>query len=110
MQERLWASNQVHIAATATSEGRSWTGIDAQVYTTRGGLAEMSPKTHHRVRMHLGASISATCRCAGLVKRRRMSPGDFDVVPLAHSASWEEDGPATMLGVWLMPLLIQAAA
>jgi hypothetical protein len=39
-----------------------------------------------------------------------MSPGDFDVVPLAHSASWEEDGPATMLGVWLMPLLIQAAA
>ena len=110
MQDRAWASNQVHITATATSEGRAWTGIEAQVYHTLGGFAEMPPKTHHRVRMHLGAPIRSTCRSAGLVQRRHMTPGDLDVVPLAHSASWEEDGPATMLGICLMPSLIRAAA
>jgi AraC family transcriptional regulator len=110
MQERLWGSNQGHITAAATSEGRSWTGIEAQVYHTLGGFAEMPPKTHHRVRMHIGAPISATCRCAGLVQHRHMIPGDLDVVPLAHSAIWEEDAPATMLGICLMPSLIQAAA
>jgi AraC family transcriptional regulator len=60
--------------------------------------------------MHLGAPISGTCRCAGLVKRRHMTPGDFDVVPVAHVASWEEDAPARILGVCLMPSLIQSAA
>jgi len=70
----------------------------------------MPPKTHHRVRMHVGEPITATCRLAGLVQRRRMTPGDFDVVPLAHSAIWEEDGPGTMLGICLMPSLIRTAA
>ena len=110
MQERQWASNQVHIATTATSEGRAWNGVEAQIYNTMGGFAEMPPKTHHRVRMHLGAPVNGTCRCAGLVKRRQMSPGDFDIVPLAHTASWEEDTPAKILGVCLMPSLINVAA
>ena len=94
----------------ASSDGRFGIGIEAQVYDLVGGLAEMPPKTHHRVRMHLGAPIRSTCRCAGLVQRRDMTPGDLDVVPLAHSASWEEDGPGTMLGICLMPSLIRTAA
>ncbi|HEY5095057.1 MAG TPA: AraC family transcriptional regulator [Candidatus Eremiobacteraceae bacterium] len=110
MEERAWAASQIHITLRATSEGRSWTGFAAQLYDTSGGFAEMPPKTHHRVRMHLSAPIIATCRCAGFVQRRRMSPGDCDVVPLAHSAVWEEDGPATMLGICLMPSLMQTAA
>ena len=95
---------------TATSEGRSWAGIAAQIYDMPRGYAEMPPKSHHRVRMHLGAPISSTCRCDGLIQRRHMTPGDLDVVPLAHSASWEENGSATMLGICLMPSLIEAAA
>jgi AraC family transcriptional regulator len=39
-----------------------------------------------------------------------MTAGDFDVVPLAHSAIWEEDGPTSMLGICLMPSLIRTAA
>jgi AraC family transcriptional regulator len=95
---------------TASSGERSWTGVEAQVYDMPGGFAKMPPKAHHRVRMHLGAPISSTCRCAGLVQRRYMTPGDLDVVPLAHSASWEEGGPTTMLGICLMPSLIETAA
>jgi AraC family transcriptional regulator len=110
MEARSWATDQSHITLTATSHGRLWTGFEAQVYETSGGFAEMPPKTHHNVRMHLGAPIFSTCRCAGLVQRRHMTPGDCDVVPLAHSASWEEDGPATMLGICLMPSLIRTAA
>lgn len=110
MEARSWAADQIHIDPTATSHGRSWSGFEAQLYETRGGYAEMPPKTHHRVRMHVGAPIFSTCRCAGLVQRRHMTPGDFDVVPLAHSAIWEEDGPATMLGICLMPSLIRTAA
>lgn len=110
MQERAWAPDHLKLNVAATSQGRSWTGIDAQLYDTPGGFAEMPPKTHHRIRLHLGAPVGATCRCAGLVQRRRMTPGDLDVVPLAHSAVWEEDGPTTILGICLMPSLIQAAA
>ncbi len=95
---------------TASSEGRSWSGIAAQVYDSLGGFAEMPPKTHHRIRMHLGSPVRATCRCAGLVQRRLMTAGDLDVVPLAHSAVWEEDVPSTMLGICVMPSVIQAAA
>lgn len=110
MDALSWAADQSHIKLTATSLGRSWTGFEAQVYETLGGVAEMPPKTHHRVRMHLGAPMFSTCRCAGLVQSRHMIAGDFDVVPLAHSATWEEDGPATMLGICLMPSLIRTAA
>lgn len=110
MDERSWAPGQNHITLRATSQGRTWSGFEAQLYDTSGGFAEMPPKTHHRVRMHLSAPIKATCRCAGLVQRRRMTPGDIDVVPLAHSAVWEEDGPATMLGICLLPSLMRAAA
>jgi AraC family transcriptional regulator len=95
---------------TATSEGRSWNGIEAQVYDMPSGYAEMPAKSHHRVRIHLGAPISSTCRCDGRVQRRHMTSGDLDVVPLAYSASWEEGGPATMLGICLMPSLIRTAA
>ena len=95
---------------TATSGGRSWNGVEAQVYDMPGGVAEMPPKAHHRIRMHLGAPISSTSRCAGLVQRRTMTPGDFDVIPLAHPAAWEEGGSATMLGICVMPSLIQGAA
>src|ERR1022692_4153184 len=110
MDARSWAAGQSHISLKATSDGRSWTGFEAQLYDTSGGFVEMPPKTHHRVRMHVGEPITATCRLAGLVQRRRMTPGDFDVVPLAHSAIWEEDGPGTMLGICLMPSLIRTAA
>src|ERR1700682_1087399 len=112
MDAQSWATDQIHInhILTATSHGRSWTGIEAQVYTMVGGLAEMPPKTHHRVRMHLGKPISSTVRCAGIVQRRQMTPGDFDVVPLAHSAIWEEDGSAAILGICVMPSLIRTAA
>ena len=107
---RSSAADQSHIKLTATSIGRSWTGFEVQVYETLGGFVEMLPKTHHRLRMHAGAPIFSTCRCAGLVQRRHMTPGDFDVVPLAQSATWEEDGPATMLGICLMPSLMRTAA
>jgi AraC family transcriptional regulator len=110
MEARAWAAEHRNISVMATSHERSWTGFDAQVYTTLGGLAQMPPKTHHRVRMHLGAPVHATCRCAGVVQRRRTAPGDLDVVPLAHSAAWEVDGPTRVLGICLMPSLIRTAA
>jgi AraC family transcriptional regulator len=110
MDAHNWAVDQRNAKLPAASLERSWTGFDVQVYDTLGGFAEMPPRTHHRVRMHLGAPIFSTCRCAGLVQRRHMTPGDFDVVPLAHSATWDEDGPATMMGICLMPSLIRDAA
>ena len=71
---------------------------------------EMPPKSHHRIRRHLGSPINSTGRCAGLVQRRNMARGDFDVVPAGHAASWEERGPATMLVICLMPSIIRTAA
>ena len=60
MDAHTWAVDQRNIKLPAASLERSWTGFDVQVYDTLGGFAEMPPRTHHRVRMHLGAPIFST--------------------------------------------------
>lgn len=103
-------ASKMQFAMRASSEGRLWSGFDAQIYDTSGGFSESPPKAHHSVVMHLGAPITSLCRCDGLVQNRRSTAGDIDIVPSAFSAAWEEDGPTTMLSVHLTPSLVRLAA
>jgi AraC family transcriptional regulator len=65
---------------------------------------------HHCVVMHVGAPINANCRLDDLRQRRLSTPGDLDIIPTGCSASWDEDGPTTMLAIGLTPSLVNAVA
>jgi AraC family transcriptional regulator len=95
----------------ASSGGRSWTGFGAKIYDTSGGRSAPPPSVNHCVIMHVGTPIHAYCRCDGVVQQRRQTvPGDIDVIPRTSSAVWEEDGPTTVLGIHVTPLLVRIAA
>jgi AraC family transcriptional regulator len=114
MEERAWVrpdrSGKMAFTLRATSEGRSWTGFDAQIYDTSGGFAEASPKAYHSIVMQIGQPMNASCRCDGLVQRRYATPGDIDILPSAYGAVWEEDGPTTMLTIHMTRSLVSQAA
>ena len=94
-----------------SSAGRAWNGLSASIYDTFGGYAETRSRPFHSIVMHIGAPVSAWCRCDGrALHRRRATPGDIDLLPEDVSASWQEDGPTTQLDIHLAPALVRSAA
>ena len=94
----------------ASSEGRQWSGFEAALYDTSGGLVEVPARTTHNVSMHMGRTVVATCRCDGPIQRRLQTPGDVDIVPVGCSAAWEDDGPTTILSINLNPAIVRSTA
>jgi len=94
----------------ASSEGRQWSGFEATLYDTSGGLVEVPARTTHNVSMHMGRTVVATCRCDGPIQRRLQTPGDVDIVPVGCSAAWEDDGPTTILSINLNPAIVRSTA
>lgn len=94
----------------ASSEGRQWSGFDAALYDTSGGIVEVPPSSRHNVSMHIGRPVNATCRCEGQIHRREQIPGDIDIVPVGCSAAWEDDGPTTILSINLNPTILRSTA
>lgn len=94
----------------ASSEGRQWTGFDAALYDTSGGLVEVPARTVHNISMHMGRPVVATCRCEGPIHRRFQTPGDIDIVPVGCSAAWEDDGPTTILSINIDPSIVRSTA
>lgn len=94
----------------ASSEGRQWSGFDAALYDTSGGLVEVPPSSRHNVSMHVGRPIHAACRCEDRINRRLQTPGDIDIVPVGCSAAWEDEGPTTILSIDLNPSILRSTA
>jgi len=94
----------------ASSEGRQWSGLEAALYDTSGGLVEVPASTTHNVSMHMGRTVVATCRCDGPIQRRLQTQGDVDIVPVGCSAAWEDDGPTTILSIDLNPAIVRSTA
>jgi len=114
MEERPWfrllPDSEMKFAIRASSAGRSWTGLSAKIYDTSGGRAQAPTCANNCVVMHLGVPIHAACRLDGKSQRRLSTPGDLDIIPSGCVASWDEDGPTTMLAIQLTPSLVRAAA
>ena len=94
----------------ASSEGRQWSGFEAALYDTSGGLVEVPARTTHNVSMHMGRTVVATCRSDGPIQRRLQSPGDVEIVPAGCAAAWEDDGPTTILSINLYPAMVRSTA
>ena len=98
------------MALKVSSEGRFWTGFNAALYDTFGGVKEVTPSLHHHVSMHVGPPVRAACRCDGGTYHRLQKLGDINVVPLGCTVRWEDDGPTSILSISLTPSLVNAAA
>src|SRR5579859_3660436 len=89
MEQRAWTrladKSEMQFSLRASSEGRQWSGFDASLYDTSGGLVEVPPSSRHNVSMHIGRPVHATCRCDGPIHRRLQMPGDIDIVPVGCS-------------------------
>jgi AraC family transcriptional regulator len=93
-----------------TSRDRFWTGFEATIYDTSGGLSQVPCMKELTVGMQVGPPIRTTCRREGAVSRRLQIPGDIDLIPLGSSGAWEDEGPTTFLCIRLSPSLVQTAA
>jgi AraC family transcriptional regulator len=94
----------------ASSQGRGWPGLDAGLIDTWGGLKEHPAAPRYNVGMQVGAPVIITWRSDGQVRRRLQVPGDIHIVPLGHSATWEDDRPTQYLGISLTPSIMRLAA
>ncbi|MBD5655742.1 MAG: helix-turn-helix transcriptional regulator [Candidatus Eremiobacteraeota bacterium] len=94
----------------AVRKTRSWTGFDATIYDTSGGLSEITAFANHGLIMHIGTPITVTCRCGRSVHRRLQLPGDFAIIAAGHPGAWAHDGPTALLIVNVTRSLIRSAA
>jgi len=114
MEERVWLrpnpTTELQYAVRASSMDRAWTGFDAVLMDTSGGLIECPPAERHTVNMYIGAPVVAMCRIDGPFLRRLQVPGSIDIVPLGCSAAWEDEGPTTLLKITVSPWLLRTTA
>jgi AraC family transcriptional regulator len=102
--------NEMPKTLKLSSDGRFWTGFNAEVLDTFGGAMEVVPNAYHHLSMHLGQPVRALCRCDGRWHRRLQSRGDIDIVPMGCPVRWEDDGPTRVLSITLRPSLLHSAA
>jgi AraC family transcriptional regulator len=94
----------------ATSWSRGWTGVDAALMATSGGLKDHPSTPRYNLGMLVGAPVVATWHCDGSVQRRLQTPGHIHIVPPGFTPSWEDDRPTQYLGISLTPSLMRLAA
>ena len=113
MPNRSWTrlnEGEMQFSARHTSRDRFWTGFQATIYDTSGGLSQVPCMKELTVGMQVGPPIRTTCRRDGAVSRRLQIPGDIDLIPLGFSGAWEDEGPTSFLCIRLSPSLVQTAA
>jgi len=101
---------EMQFSPRQTSRERFWTGFEATIYDTSGGVSEVPCMKNLTVGMQVGPPIRTTCRRDGTVSRRLQIAGDIDVIPLGSSGAWEDEGPTSFVCIRLSPSLVQTAA
>ena len=85
-------------------------GFSARIRHYAGGSFAVPARAEHLLSLHVGAPVRADCRCDGLRQRRLQVAGDIDIVPAGHDGVWTDDGPATMLHMYMAPAFLRRAA
>jgi AraC family transcriptional regulator len=94
----------------AVRKTRVWTGFDATIYDASSGFLQTATPTTYGLVMHIGAPVTATCRCGRRVHRRLQVPGEFAIFAAGHPGGWAHDGPTTLLVVNVTRSLMSSAA
>jgi AraC family transcriptional regulator len=82
-----------------TSEHRNWPGFAAELVGIAAGAHRVPAMNGHRVGVHVGAPVSAHCRCDGRRMSRVQAHGDTDVIPAGLDGVWSDDADCTILRI-----------
>ncbi|MDL2406695.1 AraC family transcriptional regulator [Rhizobium calliandrae] len=85
-------------------------GIRAERRHIAAGLTYIPATPFHRLGIHVGAPVNASCRCDGRQHNRVQSHGDIDIVPAGLDGEWEDDGDCSILRLWISPAIVRCAA
>ncbi|TPM38507.1 AraC family transcriptional regulator [Mesorhizobium sp. B2-3-4] len=86
-------------------------GVGIETRNIVAGLTYHVPASpNHRLGIHVGAPVNASCRCDGTHHRRVQSDGDIDIVPAGLDGEWQDDADCTILRLWVSPGLVRQAA
>jgi AraC family transcriptional regulator len=113
MQDRAWMQfndGKMQFSLRQTSHERYWTGFEAALIETSGGVSQARYMNAHGISVQVGAPIRTTARCDGTVSRRLQVPGSIDLMPLGFSGEWQDEGPTAFLCIHLNPSLVQTTA
>jgi AraC family transcriptional regulator len=92
----------LHVAARTrlhSSEHLNWSGFGAELVDIAAGAHRVPAMNEHRVGVHVGAPVTAHCRCDGRRMSRVQSQGDADVIPAGLDGEWADDADCTILRI-----------
>jgi AraC family transcriptional regulator len=93
-----------------TSDGRDWARIEAALIRFPRGVSHAPSAEMHRLGLHMGPPVRASCACDGRRMQRVQKSGDIDIVPAGMDGSWEDDADSHVLQLSLAPVLLREIA
>ncbi|SPB17690.1 AraC family transcriptional regulator [Caballeronia novacaledonica] len=82
-----------------SSEHLDWSGFGAELVLVAAGAHRVAAMDEHRVGVHVGAPVTAHCRCDGQRMSRVQTQGDADVIPAGLDGEWADDADCTILRI-----------
>jgi hypothetical protein len=93
-----------------STEAAALSPIRVGLYAVSAGVVEAPESSTHRLSLHFGQPVWASCGWGGRLQRGLRREGDFDLTPAGLAGVWKDESPATFLLMQLSPALIEAAA
>jgi AraC family transcriptional regulator len=93
-----------------STEAAALSPIRVGLYAASAGVVEAAESWTHRLSLHVGQPVWASCGWGGRLQRGLRREGDFDLTPAGLAGVWEDESPATFLLMQLSRALIEAAA
>jgi hypothetical protein len=93
-----------------STEAAALSPIRVGLYAVSAGVVDAPESSTHRLSLHVGQPVWASCGWGGRLQRGLRREGDFDLTPAGLAGVWEDESPATFLLMQLSPALIEAAA
>jgi len=84
--------------------------MEAHLMRFPKGLSHAPSADVHRLGMHVGPPVNASCACDGRRVRRVQKSGDIDIVPAGMDGTWEDDADVHVLQLSLAPQLLTEVA
>lgn len=85
-------------------------GFKVERKAISAGVTYVPASPHHRIGIHIGKPVNASCRCDGQHHNRLQSHGDIDIIPAGLDGEWEDDADCSILRLWIGPELLHGAA
>lgn len=91
-----------------SSKTLGWQGFGAELVDVSAGLHRMPEFQYHRLGMHVGAPVRASCLCDARRHTRIQAHGDMDVIPAGLDGQWSDETACTIFSVWIAEAFAQS--